>query len=62
MSEYFRKYIKKDYFPVHRYFATYDSSNIKFKTYFTNCIPASLAKRGYKQTEEDDWDIYWCEK
>lgn len=39
-----------------------NSSNIKFKTFFTNCIPAALAKRSYRQVEDDDWDIYWCEK
>lgn len=37
-------------------------SNIKFKTYFTNCIPAVMLQREYTQTEEDDWTIYWCEK
>lgn len=31
MSEYFRKYIKKEYYPNH-------FSNIKFKTSFKNCI------------------------
>lgn len=38
------------------------SSEIKFKTYFTNCIQESLAGRQYRQTEEDDWNVYWCEK
>jgi tubulin polyglutamylase TTLL9 len=38
------------------------SSEIKFKTYFTNCIQETLASRTYRQTEDDDWNIYWCEK
>ena len=38
------------------------SSEVKFKTYFTNCIQESLAARVYRQTDDDDWNIYWCEK
>lgn len=62
MSEYFRKYIKKDLFALHPYPPHNRSSEIKFKTNFTNCIQSSLLNRTYKQTEDDDWNIYWCEK
>jgi tubulin polyglutamylase TTLL9 len=38
------------------------SSEIKFKTLFCNCIQEALASREYRQTDDDDWNIYWCEK
>lgn len=38
------------------------SSDIKFKTYFNNCIQTALLDRNYRQTDDDDWNIYWCEK
>ena len=41
---------------------TLSSGEIKFKTFFTNCIQESLANREYRQTEDDDWNVYWCEK
>jgi hypothetical protein len=39
-----------------------DSNEIKFKTFFTNCIQEALTGREYHQTEDDDWNVYWCEK
>lgn len=54
MLDYYRKYFKKESgstLPV-----------IKFRTNFTNCILEVLRKRGYKQTDGDDWDLYWSEK
>ena len=62
MSEYFRKFIKKQHFPLCQYLFMPYSNEIKFKTNFTNCIQQALAARHYRQTEDDDWNIYWCEK
>ena len=55
MSEYFWKYIKKENQPVL-------NTSIKFKTFFKNCILESLKRRGWKETDGDDWDIFWAEK
>jgi tubulin polyglutamylase TTLL9 len=56
MSEFFRKYIKKENFPVH-------PSNIRFKTNFKNCIYEALKRRTWKESEGDmEWDIMWSEK
>eukprot|EP00347_Sterkiella_histriomuscorum_P006545 403352361 len=55
MSEYFRKYIKKEHYPNHY-------SNIKFKTTFRNCVVDSLKKRGWKEVEGEDWDLLWVER
>jgi tubulin polyglutamylase TTLL9 len=56
MSEYFRKYIKKENYPVH-------PSNIRFKTNFKNCIYEALKRRTWKESEGDmEWDIMWSEK
>jgi len=55
MSEYFRKYIKKEHYPNHY-------SQVKFKTSFKNCIPDAFKKRGYREVEGEDWDILWVER
>ena len=56
MSEYFRKYIKKENYPVL-------PANIRFKTNFKNCIYEALKRRGWKESEGDmEWDIMWSEK
>ncbi|CAD8192456.1 unnamed protein product [Paramecium octaurelia] len=55
MSEYFRKYIKKENYPNH-------FSNIKYKTSFRNCILEAFKRRNWKETDGDDWDIMWAEK
>ncbi|CAD8053008.1 unnamed protein product [Paramecium sonneborni] len=55
MSEYFRKYIKKEHYSNHY-------SNLKFKTSFRNCILEALKRRQWKEVEGDDWDIMWAEK
>ncbi|EGR31891.1 tubulin-tyrosine ligase family protein, putative [Ichthyophthirius multifiliis] len=55
MSEYFRKYIKKDHFPI-------QPSQIKFKTSFKNCILEAMKKRQWKEGDNDEWDINWTEK
>jgi len=45
MSEYFKKYIKKEHFPVH-------PSTIKFKTNFKNAVLDALKQR-WKETDSD---------
>ena len=55
MSEYFKKYIKKEHY-------THHFSNIKFKTPFRNCILDALKKKGYREVLADDWDILWVER
>lgn len=35
---------------------------VKFKTNFTNCILEAMKRRGYRQTDGDDWDLCWSEK
>ncbi|CDW73250.1 tubulin-tyrosine ligase family [Stylonychia lemnae] len=65
MSEYFRKYIKKEHYPNHQqlfYLQCDFSSNIKFKTTFRNCVVDSLKKRGWKEVEGEDWDLLWVER
>ncbi|CAK73860.1 unnamed protein product (macronuclear) [Paramecium tetraurelia] len=56
MSEYFRKYIKKENY------ANHFSTNIKYKTSFRNCILEAFKRRNWKETDGDDWDIMWAEK
>lgn len=55
MSEYFKKYIKKEHYQTHY-------SQIRFKTSFRNCVLDALRKKGYKEVESDDWDILWVER
>ncbi|EGR30323.1 tubulin-tyrosine ligase family protein, putative [Ichthyophthirius multifiliis] len=55
MSEYFRKYIKKEHYPVH-------PSQIKYKTTFKNCILEAMKRRQWRESDGDDWDINWTEK
>ncbi|CAD8067487.1 unnamed protein product [Paramecium sonneborni] len=55
MSEYFRKYIKKENYANH-------FTNIKYKTSFRNCILEAFKRRNWKETDGDDWDIMWAEK
>ena len=55
MSDVIRKYIKKDQYPV-------NPSSIKFKTTFKNCIYEAMKRRGWRETEGDDWDLIWAEK
>ena len=56
MSEYFRKYIKKDHYPNH-------PTNIKFKTPFKNTVLDSCKKRQWKETDSElDWDLLWADK
>ena len=55
MSEYFRKYIKKEHYPNH-------FSQIRFKTTFRNCVLEAFKKKSYKEVEADDWDILWVER
>ncbi|OMJ67977.1 hypothetical protein SteCoe_34719 [Stentor coeruleus] len=56
MSEFFRKYIKKENYPVL-------PQNIRFKTNFKNCIYEALKRRTWKESEGDmEWDIMWSEK
>ncbi|CAD8087466.1 unnamed protein product [Paramecium sonneborni] len=55
MSEYFRKYIKKEHYANHY-------TNLKFKTSFRNCILEAFKRRLWKETDGDDWDIMWAEK
>lgn len=56
MSEYFRKYIKKEHYPTTHF------SNIKFKTIFRNCILDAFKNKHYKEVVNDDWDILWVER
>ncbi len=44
MSEYFRKYIKKDQYPCH-------PSGIKFKTNFKNTVLEACKRRQWKETD-----------
>ncbi|CAK93295.1 unnamed protein product (macronuclear) [Paramecium tetraurelia] len=55
MSEYFRKYIKKENYGNHY-------TNIKYKTSFRNCILEAFKRRNWRETDGDDWDIMWAEK
>ncbi|EGR26940.1 tubulin tyrosine ligase, putative [Ichthyophthirius multifiliis] len=55
MSEYFRKYIKKENYPIH-------PNQIKFKTTFKNCILEALKKRQWRESDGNEWDIIWAEK
>ena len=56
MSEYFRKYIKKEAFPV-------QPSNIRFRTGFRNTVYEALRRRTWRETDsENEWDIIWADK
>ena len=55
MSEYFRKYIKKEHYPN-------QPNNIKFKTNFKNCVYKALSTREWRETYDDDWNMMWCQK
>ena len=55
MSEYFRKYIKKEHYATHY-------SAVKFRTSFRNCVLDALRKKGYREVESDDWDILWVDR
>ena len=55
MTEYFKKYIKKEHYVT-------PFSQLKFKTPFRNCVLDAFKKRGYKETESDDWDMLWVER
>jgi len=56
MSEYFRKYIKKELYGNHY-------SNLRFKTNFKNTILDSMKKRGWRESDDDsNWDLFWIEK
>ena len=55
MSEYFRKYIKKEHYSTHY-------SAVKFKTSFRNCVLDAFRKKGYREVESDDWDILWVDR
>lgn len=55
MSEYFRRYIKKEHYPN-------PPTNIKFKTNFKNCVYKALISREWKETFDDDWNLMWCDK
>ena len=56
MSEYFRKYIKKEHYPFTHF------SHIKFKTTFRNCVLDAFKNKHYKEVVSDDWDILWVER
>ena len=55
MSEYFRACLKKEYYGV---FPT----TIKFRSSLKNTIYEALKRRGWKETEGDDFDFHWSEK
>ena len=56
MTEAFRRYIKKELFPVH-------PSQIRFKTNFRNTVYEAMKNRGWKETEaETEWEIHWADK
>jgi len=35
---------------------------IKFKTSFRNTIYDTMLRRGWKETNENDWDFYWADR
>lgn len=45
MSEHFRRYIKRDLYPV-------QPLNIRFRTTFRNCIYDALKRRGWRESEK----------
>ena len=55
MSEYFRACLKKEYYGV---FPT----TIKFRSSLKNTIYEALKRRGWKETEGEDFDFHWSEK
>ena len=56
MSEYFRRHVKKENYPV-------SSSNIRFKTSFKNCVLEALRRRQWKESDhETEWEVYWADK
>jgi tubulin polyglutamylase TTLL9 len=61
MTEFFHNNIKPEY-QIFMYKNITLSPKPKYKTNFTNCIGDIFLKKGYEQTEGDDWDIIWSEK
>eukprot|EP00357_Protocruzia_adherens_P036791 CAMPEP_0114979606 /NCGR_PEP_ID=MMETSP0216-20121206/4462_1 /TAXON_ID=223996 /ORGANISM="Protocruzia adherens, Strain Boccale" /LENGTH=437 /DNA_ID=CAMNT_0002340945 /DNA_START=29 /DNA_END=1342 /DNA_ORIENTATION=+ len=57
MSEYFKKYIKKEHYPT-------APTSVKYKTTFKNStVNEAFKRRQWKETEgELDWDICWADK
>ena len=55
MSEYFRACLKKEYYGV---FPT----TIKFRSSLKNTIYEALKRRGWKETEGDDFDFIGLKK
>lgn len=55
MSEFFPKYIRKEDFEKH-------PSKIKFKTSFRNCVLDAFKAKGYKEVQNDGWDITWIDQ
>ena len=56
MSEYFRKYIKRENYPI-------NPGSIRFRTSFKNTVLEALRRRTWKETDgEMDWDIIWGDK
>jgi len=56
MSEYFRKYIRREHYPIHPTMITY-------KTNFINCVLEAFKRRHWKETHTElEWDIYWAER
>jgi len=67
MSEFFRKYIKREHYPVHPYSSIFSidllRTQITFKTSFRNCVYDAFKRRHWKETEAElEWDIYWAER
>lgn len=38
------------------------NTTIKFKTNFRNTIYDTMIRRGWKETNDIDWDIYWADR
>ena len=56
MSEYFRKYIKRENYPI-------NPGSIRFRTSFKNTVLEALRRRTFKETDAElDWDIIWGDK
>ena len=59
MSEYFRKFIKKEHYPVQTYTLSLlsnnkflKSANVKFKTNFKNTVLEALRRRTWKESDK----------
>jgi tubulin polyglutamylase TTLL9 len=55
MSEYFRKYIKREQYPI-------PPNNVKFRTTFKNTVYEALKRRNWRETDSDDFDLLWADK